>query len=151
MRLTTTDRMLRLPVDHLGEMYYAAVSICDSHGYESMRSEPLNMIFTMAPHEINSGTESSAHVYIAVTVAVIIVAALGASLLVLFVRHRRLQRTFISFANSHYDTRSGAATFSDQNLGKHNKNKKKTNIIIMNFPTIYSSRLFDLQKKTIPL
>jgi len=117
MRLETTERTLRLPIDHPGEMYYAAVSIVESHGYESTRSEPLNMLFMMASDQINSETESSAHVYIAVAVAVIIVIALGASLLVLFVRHRRLQRTFVSFANSHYDTRSGAATFSDQNLG----------------------------------
>ena len=110
--------MLRLPADHPGELYYAAVSISESHGYESPRSEPLNMLFMMASDVVDPAAESSAHVYIAVAVAVIIAIALGASLLVLFVRHRRLQRTFVSFANSHYDTRSGAATFSDQNLGK---------------------------------
>jgi len=116
LRIETTERMLRLPADHPGELYYAAVSISESHGYESPRSEPLNMLFMMASDVVDPAAESSAHVYIAVAVAVIIAIALGASLLVLFVRHRRLQRTFVSFANSHYDTRSGAATFSDQNL-----------------------------------
>ncbi|XP_033641107.1 sortilin-related receptor-like isoform X1 [Asterias rubens] len=55
------------------------------------------------------------------------IAAAGALILLLvvflvffIVRHRRLQRSFMSFANSHYDPRSGTATFSnddDNDLG----------------------------------
>jgi len=48
---------------------------------------------------------------IAVGVVVVIV-VLAAGLVVFMIRHRRLQRNFLSFANSHYDTRSGAATFT---------------------------------------
>ena len=57
------------------------------------------------------------------------IAAAGALILLLvvflvffIVRHRRLQRSFMSFANSHYDPRSGTATFSnddDNDLGKN--------------------------------
>lgn len=55
---------------------------------------------------------------ISVGVAVVIVLLVVA--LVLFaIRHHRLQKNFLSFANSHYDTRSGAATFSTgDELGK---------------------------------
>ena len=52
----------------------------------------------------------------AVAVAVVVVAALAAALAVLLVRQRRLQRSFVNFVNPHYDTRSGAATFTDQTL-----------------------------------
>lgn len=43
--------------------------------------------------------------------------ALVAVIMVFVVRHRRLQRSFLAFANSHYNTRSGATTFPTE-LGK---------------------------------
>ena len=58
----------------------------------------------------------SPHVYVAVAVAVVVVAALAAALAVLLVRQRRLQRSIVNFINPHYDTRSDAATFTDQTL-----------------------------------
>ena len=41
-------------------------------------------------------------------VILVLVIALG----IYFMRHRRLQRSFLSFANSHYDTRSERTTFT---------------------------------------
>jgi len=57
---------------------------------------------------------------IVVTVIVVItllVAAIG----VFFVRHRRLQVSFLNFASSHYSTSSGAAIFQ-QSVGKSRLN-----------------------------
>lgn len=105
-------------------MYYAAVSILESHGYSSARSEPLDMLFFY--NEINPAANasddsgSSSHVYVAVAVGVVIAIALGASLVFLLIRHRRLQRSFVNFANTHWSGNSGGVTFSDQDqtLGK---------------------------------
>ncbi|CAA9994250.1 unnamed protein product [Nesidiocoris tenuis] len=41
----------------------------------------------------------------------------GGAFVVFIVRHRRLQNSFTSFANSHYSTRSGNATFTADGLG----------------------------------
>jgi hypothetical protein len=56
-----------------------------------------------------------AAVVAAVSLAILLAIALG----YFVVRHRRLQRSFMSFANSHYDPQSGTATFTagDNDLG----------------------------------
>jgi hypothetical protein len=110
LRYESKEPQFQLPQDHHGEMYYAAVSIVDSHGYSSIRSEPLDMLFVFA-EEIKPGagtsdsetTGGSTHVYVAVSIGVIIALALGASLVLLLVRH--LQRSFSSFASTHFNTR----------------------------------------------
>jgi sortilin-related receptor len=114
----STERQFMLPANHSGEMYYASVNILDSHGYQSPRSEPLDMLFMFADEIKPSASTESPHVYVAVAVAVVVVLALAASLVILLIRHRRLQRSFVNFVNPHYDTRSGAATFTDQTLGE---------------------------------
>lgn len=43
---------------------------------------------------------------------VLIVIGLSAGLAYFVVRHRNLQSSFVQFANSRYDTRSGSATFT---------------------------------------
>ena len=109
------------------------MTVQDWHGYRSAASETLDLLFLLAPTGGSSGgggggsdgggggsdaavAGESPHVYVAVAVAVVVVAALAAALAVLLVRQRRLQRSFVNFVNPHYDTRSGAATFTDQTL-----------------------------------
>lgn len=50
----------------------------------------------------------------------LLIVALGAALGYFVVRHRRLSNSFTQFANSHYDTRRGQATFpgTTDGLGK---------------------------------
>ena len=43
---------------------------------------------------------------------VLVVLLLVVALTIYVLRHKRLQRSFLSYANSHYDTRSGTAHFS---------------------------------------
>jgi hypothetical protein len=59
------------------------------------------------------------HVVSVVVPVVLVIVGLAAALGVYIYRHQRLQHSFVSFANSHYDTRSGAATFTGgEGLGK---------------------------------
>ena len=93
-------------------MYYAAVQIVDPHGYSSARSEPLAMVYMFPKSQSGEHTSTdeviataTSHVYVAVAIGVIIAIALAASLVLLLIRHRRLQRSFASFATSHFNSR----------------------------------------------
>ncbi|GAB6018639.1 hypothetical protein CHUAL_000319 [Chamberlinius hualienensis] len=102
-------------IDREQEFYYVAVSVKDSMGYESTLSE----IQEFKMRNFADAEESSSSImipqvnFVVIAIVVVIVILLLAVILgVYIIRHRRLQRNFLSFANSHYDTRSGAATFS---------------------------------------
>jgi hypothetical protein len=50
--------------------------------------------------------------------SVVIIVATSVALIVYVVRHRRLQQSFTSFANSHFDNRRGTTTFGSNDLGQ---------------------------------
>ena len=79
-------------------------------------------IFYTAPMPHNDGKPKGTSWITALIVTGVVILGLVFVLVYFVVRHRRLQRSFMSFANSHYDTRSGTATFSaddgDTDLGK---------------------------------
>ncbi|XP_063978327.1 sortilin-related receptor-like [Diachasmimorpha longicaudata] len=90
-------------------IYSFAVKLVTEDGYSSLMSETQSIRtpslatwpVTITPSNI---------LPIAIPVCLLIV-ALGAGLAYFFVRHRRLSNSFTQFANSHYDTRRGQATF----------------------------------------
>ncbi|KAG8226274.1 hypothetical protein J437_LFUL004831 [Ladona fulva] len=92
-----------------GTNYSVAVQLITSDGYDSLMSEVTSV--RMGAHAW-SAVLSTGNLVSVVVPIVCVVLALTATLAFLVYRHRRLQRSFVSFANSHYDTRSGAATFS---------------------------------------
>ena len=64
----------------------------------------------------------------------LVILALVVLLVVYMVRHHRLQRSFLSFANSHYDTRSGTTTFNTgDDLGEHLTSSDSANVEGRNF------------------
>ncbi len=72
---------------------------------------------TPAPHLAHGTTSNLLYILLPCGLVVgILLAVLG----VFILRHQRLQRSFLSYANSHYDTRSGTTTFNTgDDLGKN--------------------------------
>ncbi|BET01296.1 Low-density lipoprotein receptor repeat class B [Nesidiocoris tenuis] len=96
-----------------GRLYYFAVRLVTEKGHRSPISET-------ATEELPLGAWASVMTptrVIGIFVPVLLVMMLvGGAFVVFIVRHRRLQNSFTSFANSHYSTRSGNATFTADGL-----------------------------------
>ncbi|KAK4886327.1 hypothetical protein RN001_002598 [Aquatica leii] len=95
-------------------MYTFGVQLVSERGYRSLMSEISGANYKQAQASIELIGESSLTAIL--VPAGILLVILGGALSFLVIRHRRLQNSFTRFANSHYDTRSGAATFEDNGL-----------------------------------
>lgn len=98
--------------------------LCDSHCLTFADNGPQ----PPGPPSANKGSVT-AWVIVGIAGVVILVLLLVVALAYFVIRHQQLQRSFMSFANSHYDTRSGTATFNPEenttDLGKSNLLKSK--------------------------
>lgn len=93
--------------------YSFAVRIMTKIGYKSDLSEVESRRHILAS-ESSAISEAS---FVAITVPIVVLLLiLGAALTVFYVRYRNLHNRFTRFGNSHYDTRSDAATFDDDTL-----------------------------------
>ncbi|XP_017882694.1 sortilin-related receptor-like [Ceratina calcarata] len=91
-------------------IYTFAVRLVTDDGYQSLLSE---MFSTRYSEELSlpaTTINTSSILSFAIPICLLIV-ALGSVLAYFVVRHRRLTNSFTQFANSHYDTRRGQATF----------------------------------------
>ncbi|XP_043284191.1 sortilin-related receptor-like isoform X2 [Venturia canescens] len=88
-------------------IYTFAVRAVTADGYQSMLSEAVGV---RSPSDWPVTINTSNIVSLAIPICLLII-ALGAGLAYFVVRHRRLSSSFTQFANSHYDTRRGQATF----------------------------------------
>ncbi|KAF5282013.1 hypothetical protein FQA39_LY00537 [Lamprigera yunnana] len=95
-------------------MYTFGVQLVSEKGYRSLTSEISGHNDKQVQASIELIDESNMTT-ILVSAGVLLV-ILSGSLSFLVIRHRRLQNSFTRFTNSHYDTRSGAATFDDNDL-----------------------------------
>lgn len=99
-----------IPSVSKGKIYHVAVSIVDKDGYQSKLSD-WNDIEN--PNDAQKIVVSINNLVSIVVPIVIIITALIAAVIFFAIRHHRLQRSFLSFANSHYDAHSVSATFSN--------------------------------------
>ncbi|XP_050528252.1 sortilin-related receptor-like isoform X2 [Daktulosphaira vitifoliae] len=95
----------------LGEQLSVAIQLATEDGYVSQMSE----VFSFIPNNENRSQDS---IVVRVNngwssiILVLLVIGLSGGLAYFVIRHRNLQNSFVQFANSRYDTRSGSATFT---------------------------------------
>lgn len=93
------------------KMYTFAVRVRSAKGLKSSTSEMFTKLNEM--EVVPTGSSVST---VAIVIPCLLTIALIGIVAFLVVRNRRLQSSFTRFTNSHYDTRSDAATFDDNSL-----------------------------------
>lgn len=108
----TMDTLLMINVTE-GSSYTVTVATTVENGPEG---ENANITFRYYNVEESKDEAvvvlSQTHLVAIVVPVVLVMVTLGVVAAVFYIRHRRLQRSFLAFANSHYNTRSGTTTFS---------------------------------------
>ncbi|KAH9504509.1 Sortilin- receptor [Bulinus truncatus] len=108
----TSDYELKLTLPHDGT-YFFTVEVMGKSGNKLAVSdaEEFSLVYSESKSDEISISKTNL-VAILVPVSVVVV-ALSVGLVMFIVRHKRLQRSFLAFANSHYNIQSGTTTFSD--------------------------------------
>ncbi|XP_012935564.1 sortilin-related receptor [Aplysia californica] len=103
-----------LPVDRVFNIHVKAMSKEDTVLAESHTKEFSFLSQPGASRQDDDSVSIKKTNLVAILVPVgVVVVLLSAGLVVFIVRHKRLQRSFLAFANSHYNIQSGTTTFSD--------------------------------------
>ncbi|XP_025152986.1 sortilin-related receptor isoform X2 [Harpegnathos saltator] len=89
-------------------IYTFAARLVTEEGYQSSLSETWSTQISGAQYPVIMSTSNILSLAIPICLLVV---ALGSALAYFVIRHRRLSNSFTQFANSHYDTRRGQATF----------------------------------------
>lgn len=110
----TSQKGLDLKLTHPGDYYFIIQAMDKSN---SIIAESEAELFAFDDDDVGSSDEisiSKTNLVAILVPTIVVVVGLSAGLVVFIVRHKRLQRSFLAFANSHYNIQSGTTTFSDE-------------------------------------
>ncbi|CAL1547729.1 unnamed protein product [Lymnaea stagnalis] len=109
----TSQHALDLKLTHSGE-YYFIIQAMDKSNNIMAESEAELFAFDDDVSHSEEISISKTNLVAILVPTIVVVVGLSAGLVVFIVRHKRLQRSFLAFANSHYNIQSGTTTFSDE-------------------------------------
>lgn len=100
--------------------YHFRVRVVTNDGYRGAWSQEYHTLSSevFAAAQSTTVTLTKTNLIAIIVSITTVVIALVVVLAFFIIRHRRLQRSFMAFANSHYDSRSGTTTFTANDIGE---------------------------------